>query len=116
MLVVWVRARAAATATALLLVLSTPLGQAHEAASGWPYPWECCSSMDCWEAGTGRPEPDPIPSPGGWKLSDGTVVPFHLARPSPDGRFYVCRRGGQRTGTVIRPYERPACLWVPTDG
>src|SRR5829696_7247565 len=61
-------------------------------------PLGCCSSMDCWEAGTGGPEPDPIPSPGGWKLSDGAVVPFHLARSSPDGRFHVCRKGGQLTG------------------
>ena len=103
-------------AAVLLLLLTMPLGRAHDAGSGWPYPWECCSSMDCWEAGTGGPEPDPIPSPGGWKLSDGAVVPFHLARSSPDGRFHVCRRGGQLTGTVITPHERPACLWVPTNG
>ena len=82
-------------AATLFLVLTTPLGYAHDAGSGWSYPWECCSSMDCWEVGMGGPEPDPIPSPGGWKLSDGAVVPFHLARSSPDGRFHVCRRGGQ---------------------
>ena len=106
----------AVAAAVLLLVLTTPLGYAHDANSGWSYPWECCSSMDCWEVGMGGPELDPIPSPGGWKLSDGAVVPFHLARSSPDGRFHVCRRGGQPTGAVITPYERPACLWVPADG
>jgi hypothetical protein len=103
-------------AAALLFVLPIPLGQAHEAASGWSYPWECCSATDCWEVGTGGPEPDPVPSPGGWKLADGTVVPFHLARASPDGRFHLCRKGGQPTGAVIRPHERPACLWVPAGG
>jgi hypothetical protein len=103
-------------AAVLLLILMPPLGHAHEADSGWSYPWECCSSMDCSEIGTGQPEPDPVRSPGGWQLSDGTVVPFHLARSSPDGRFHVCRRGGQSKGPVIRPHERPACLWVPSEG
>ena len=107
--------RALATA-AIVAVLPIPLGQAHEAASGWAYPWECCSATDCRETGAGGSEPDPVPSPGGWKLADGTVVPFHLARSSPDGRFHVCRRGGQPKGPVIRPHERPACLWVPSEG
>ena len=105
-----------AVAAVLLLIFMPLLGRAHEADSGWSYPWECCSSMDCSEIGTGQPEPDPVRSPGGWQLSDGTVVPFHLARSSRDGRFHVCRRGRQPKGPVIRPHERPACLWAPSEG
>ena len=104
------------SAAALLLAAVTPLGHAHEANSGWTYPRECCGAADCWEAGTGRPEPDPVPSLSGWRLSDGTVVPFYLARPSPDGRFHLCRWGGDPAGALVEPSERPACLWVPTEG
>ena len=53
-----------AVAPVLLLILMPLLGRAHEADSGWSYPWEWCSSMDCSEIGTGQPEPDPVRSPG----------------------------------------------------
>src|SRR4051795_12323989 len=32
---------------------------------------------------------------------------------SPPQAPRVCRKGGQPTGAVIRPHERPACRWVP---
>ena len=104
------------SAAVLLLVLLPPLEDAHEAKSGWAYPRECCSERDCTETGAGRMEADPVPSPSGWRLSDGTVVPFHLARPSPDGRFHVCRRSGETVGEIIKPVDGPVCLWVPADG
>ena len=90
----------------------TGLAHTHEAASGWSYPLECCSSTDCWETSS-RTETDPVPTPAGWQLQDGSIVPFNMTRSSPDGAFHVCRRGGQVTGAVIRPVKRPACLWVP---
>lgn len=82
------------------------------------YPWECCSDRDCWPTGTGRDarEPDPVAGPGGWRLSDGTIVPYAAARPSPDGRFHVCRSGGSLSGALIVPGGRPPCLWVPPSG
>jgi len=99
-------------ATVLPLLLWSQLGHAHEAASGWSYPVECCSSTDCWETSS-KTEKDPVPTSAGWQLQDGSIIPFNMARPSPDGAFHVCRRGGQPTGAVIRPYRSPACLWVP---
>ena len=95
-----------------LYIGSTQLGRAHEAASGWTYPWECCSSTDCWET-SNTTEKDPVATAAGWQLQDGSIVPFNMTRPSPDGAFHVCRRGGQLNGAVIRPNKRPACLWVP---
>lgn len=86
---------------------------AHETGTGWEYPRECCSSTDCWETGAGKMEPDPQPVPGGWRVSTGEVIPFHKARPSPDGRFHVCRRGAAMEGEVIKPFDSPSCLWVP---
>jgi hypothetical protein len=82
------------------------------------YPWECCSSTDCWMTGTrddgqAMVEPDPQPTRDGWLLYDGTLIPFANARPSPDGRFHVCRQGGAASGAVIRPSGTAPCLWVP---
>lgn len=77
------------------------------------YPWECCHDEDCWQMGAGGREPDPEFTRDGWRLSDGTIVPFSAARPSPDGRFHVCRQGGAASGAVIRPSGAPVCLWVP---
>jgi hypothetical protein len=82
------------------------------------YPWECCSSQDCWPTGTGADarEPDPVAGPGGWRLFDGTIVPYAATRPSPDGRFHVCRHGGRLAGGLITPHDKPPCLWVPPNG
>lgn len=99
----------------LALALLAQPGVAHEAPTGWPYPLECCSGEDCRETGPNT-EPDPIMVPTGWQLVDGTVIAFAEARPSPDGRFHTCRRGGKTTGAVIRPEGRKVCLWVPSFG
>jgi hypothetical protein len=79
------------------------------------YPWECCHDQDCWPMGAGADakEPEPVVTPAGWRLHDGAVVAFAATRPSPDGRFYVCRQQGASTGAVIRPEGRPVCLFVP---
>ncbi len=62
-------------------------------------------------------EPEPVATEGGWRLFDGTVIPYANARPSPDGRFHVCRRGGAANGAVIVPGSQknpqPPCLWAP---
>jgi len=82
------------------------------------YPWECCSSQDCWPMGADADarEPDPVATPADWRLHDGTVVPYAAARPSPDGRFHVCRQGGRRDGALITPQAEPPCLWAPVPG
>ena len=107
------RHAAVLTITILLYICSSPLGRAHDAASGWSYPWECCSSTDCWETSSAT-EKDPLATAAGWQLQDGSIVPFNLTRPSPDGAFHVCRRGGQLNGPLITPSGGPACLWVPS--
>lgn len=100
-------------ALAFLLLIGPAL--AHHAKSGWPYPWECCSDKDCWMMGDDADshEPEPRFDAGFWVLHDGYRIADRDARPSPDGRFHVCRSGGHRNGGVIMPGGRPPCLWVP---
>lgn len=98
---------ASVLATALLTLLAVA-ALAHSF-----YPWECCHDQDCWPTGEPGREPDPTFTPRGWKLFDGTIVPFNQARPSPDGKFHVCRRGGQANGDLIVPDGKPPCLWAP---
>lgn len=95
----------------VVLVVATAMARAHE----W-YPHDCCSDRDCWPTGVGEREPDPVATREGWRLSDGIIVPYNQARPSPDGRFHVCRSGGRTDGAVIQPYQQPPCLWVPQGG
>lgn len=98
-------------AAAIIGVLAIcPGATAHE----W-YPLECCSDRDCWIAGEGGAEPEPRAGPSGYVLHDGTLIPYHEARPSPDGRYHVCRHGGSLLGRIIRTDGRP-CLWVPQQG
>jgi hypothetical protein len=96
---------------AVALALLTAPARAHS----W-YPFECCSDRDCWPMGEGGREPEPVAGPGGWRLASGEVVAYREARPSPDGRFHVCRRAGQADGALIAPVGRPACLFVPPTG
>lgn len=82
------------------------------------YSYECCSDRDCWPMGTDADakEPEPQIEPGGYRLRDGRFVPQAETRPSPDGRFHVCRQSGALTGPMITPAGRPVCLWVPVPG
>jgi hypothetical protein len=79
-------------------------------AHSW-YPYECCSERDCFPV----PVHDVRVVPGGWTLSDGTMVRQDEARPSPDGRFHVCRSQDGK-GALIRMYSKPACFWAPVLG
>ncbi len=105
--------RAAPIALALLALASCGPAVAHS----W-YPYDCCSDRDCWPMGLDADarEPEPAIVPGGYRLRDGTFVPEHQTRPSRDGRFHVCRRAGQADGAMIRPADKPACLFVPQRG
>lgn len=79
------------------------------------YPWECCSDRDCWPAGAfdDAKEPEPVADGEDWVLFDGARVKQRAARPSPDGRFHVCRRGGDRAGAVIVASDGRPCFWAP---
>lgn len=80
------------------------------------FPMECCGpDRDCWTMGADADarEPDPSLVSGGYLTFDGQFVPESETRPSPDGRFHICRRGGAVTGQVIWPEKRPICMWAP---
>lgn len=82
------------------------------------YPRECCHDKDCYPTGEDKDptEPDPIIIPGGFKLFDGTVIMENNARPSPDGRYHVCRHGGLKTNPVIKTSDGRFCAWYPVNG
>ncbi|MFH6783322.1 MULTISPECIES: hypothetical protein [Methylobacterium] len=51
------------------------------------YPYECCSDQDC------EPISDAVEVPGGYR-THGIFVPLDKVRPSQDGRYHWCHRGG----------------------
>ena len=98
----------AALAAASASILASPV-RAHEAPTGWKYPWACCSNMDCKEiqsnAVSERPE--------GYVIqSTGEVVAYadRRVRNSPDGEYHWCaHQAGLDAGHTI-------CLFVPPKG
>jgi hypothetical protein len=95
----------------LLAALSIPFATlAHNAPSGWAYPYECCSDKDCEVLPLERVTVEP----DGYHLPNGAVVAHNKIRYSPDGRYHWCRYGG--TGSLIRPSGQQVCLWVPGGG
>lgn len=78
---------------------------AHDAPSGWNYPFACCSGFDC------RPVEARVISerPEGYVIgSTGEVVAYsdRRVRNSPDGEFHWCSVAGKSDGRTI-------CLFVP---
>ena len=86
----------AAFASALALL---PLAvHAHKAPSGWSYPVQCCSGIDCNEI----PASTVKETPHGYQVTlkprdhvmvnapFSTVVPYAAARPAPDGAYHIC--------------------------
>ena len=96
---------ATAVAAALMwLAFPKPAG-AHDAPTGWSYPFACCSGYDCREVDDAavqeRPEGYVIVATGEVIAMISTKV-----RHSPDGRFHWCSVGGRPDGQTI-------CLFVP---
>ena len=91
---------------AVAMVLSR--ANAHD----W-YPWQCCSSSDCWPAPGKEPQPKLVGTK--YVLFDGTEVPERDAKPSPDENFHVCRKGGTIQGELIYADGKP-CFWAPVSG
>ena len=89
--------------------LSCLTGAAHEAPSGWSYPWACCSDKDCREVAQSAIEE----GPQGYVISDtGELIPYRDSRvkDSPDGEFHRCaHKAGLDAGHTI-------CLFVPPRG
>ncbi|WP_186418602.1 hypothetical protein [Bosea sp. CS1GBMeth4] len=87
---------------AMLLAAGASDTRAHRAASGWDYPFECCSEADCAriEAAAVRETPSGVVvtiAPGGhpmWPTERRQPavldIPYGKARLSPDGFFHLC--------------------------
>lgn len=92
----------------LFLTLFWLAGRAwgHEAPSGWTYPSECCSTVDCFPLRDGEVRA----VPGGWEVkATGEVWPAEKTRESPDGQFHRCSEGGKADGKTL-------CLFAPPFG
>ena len=107
-----------ASARSLLLLSLLPLlvilelhgpASAHEAPTGWKYPWACCSNMDCKEVQSSAV----LEKPEGYVIqSTGEVVGYSDKRvkDSPDGEYHWCaHQAGLNAGHTI-------CLFVPPKG
>lgn len=100
-------AKAALACGAALCALAVPTtpAMAHDAPSGWPYPYECCTGIDC------RPIKASQIRPGhdGYLIrTSGEIVVYSDARvrKSPDDDYHWCSNGGRDNGRTI-------CLFVP---
>ena len=98
----------------VLMVIATMLALAGAALAQMRYPGECCGEYDCFN--------EPVAAdlvqrtPDGWLLKkEQRVIPFAMARRSPDDRFHICRNEMGK-GQIIIPHGRPACLWAPEAG
>jgi hypothetical protein len=101
---------------ALALLCAVPLGTfpplraaAHDAPTGWSYPWSCCSNQDCRAVSHEAIEE----GPDGYVVTvTGELVPYRDRRvkESPDGEFPWCaHKAGLDEGHTI-------CLFVPPRG
>lgn len=93
-------------AALLFAVAGANPASAHDAKSGWSYPFACCSGYDCREVSdkaiSERPE--------GYVINNtGEVVTYQDARVknSPDGEFHWCSVAGANDSKTI-------CLFVPS--
>jgi len=87
-----------------ILVKACSQAHAHDAPSGWKYPFACCSGVDC------RPVDKTWINmqPDGYHLPTGEVVPFSSSklRSSPDGLYHWCTKYGKDDTDTN-------CLFVP---
>ena len=95
----------------LLLATLGLLGpaRAHDAPTGWKYPWACCASLDCQQVKSSAIEEK---AEGYIIQSTGEVVGYRDKRvkDSPDGEYHWCaHRAGNDAGHTI-------CLFVPPKG
>lgn len=87
-----------------ILAMPTP-AKAHQAPSGWQYPYECCSDHDCYQIT--RDDIEIVDDGYLIKASrDHQIVPFSRAKASPDGGWHRCSVGGD-------PEAWTLCLFVP---
>ncbi len=81
---------------------------AHDAPTGWKYPWACCANQDCKQM-TGQIAEV---REGYIVLPTSEIVPYadKRVKDSPDGEYHWCRHlAGVDKGRTI-------CLFVPPKG
>lgn len=95
----------------LALIGSGSKAHAHDAPTGWTYPWSCCSSMDCQQVANPRVHE----TPNGYVVDGATdAAPIAYAdkrvKDSPDGDYHWCaHQAGVDAGKTI-------CLFRPPKG
>ena len=101
--IIWLAIWAFITALAFVLAYAEP-APAHQAPSGWSYPWECCSGMDCAPVEADAVQTTPqgyfvTIMPGThpqWPASQTRpitfLIPYAKGRASPDGHYHICFR------------------------
>jgi hypothetical protein len=92
-------------AALLAFSISFMPASAHEAKSGWRYPYACCSDQDCREV-TGKAISE---RPEGYVIaSTGELIGYNdrRLRVSPDGLYHWCSVAGASNTRTI-------CLFVP---
>lgn len=86
----------------------------HEAASGWAYPFECCSGDDCYEIEASEVQPNRDGSYTILKSSEVFFPPNDAGgknfRWSPDGHFHRCTYSKKNDST------QTICLFIPQPG
>jgi hypothetical protein len=92
----------ASVSVTLILAAGATKTRSHEAASGWDYPFECCSGADC-----ARIDPEAVVErPSGYIVTIAPghhpiwaterrkplvlEIPYQKARLSPDGHWHLC--------------------------
>jgi hypothetical protein len=97
-----------AAAIAFIAVLATGKAWTHQAPTGWSYPANCCSGVDCREV----PDADIIEGARGYEIrKTHELIPMTdpKVKMSPDSRFHWCSVGGLDDSRTI-------CLFVPGRG
>jgi hypothetical protein len=92
------------TRVLFLSALLSSSALAHDAPTGWSYPFQCCSNQDCREV----PDASVKETPSGYLASNGETIPYADKRikDSPDGKFHLCTIAGWEDGRAL-------CLFVP---
>jgi hypothetical protein len=84
---------------------------AHDAPSGWTYPWSCCSNMDCQQISKPGDAGVKETSDGYVVKSTGEVIAYgdKRVKASPDGEYHWC---AHPTGLDRTPLPVRAAGWL----
>jgi len=87
----------------IAFLLTASSAYSHQAPSGWSYPYNCCSQVDC------RQIPDDWvkETPAGYVLKSGEVIEYtdKRVKNSPDGLTHWCTVAGKDDGRTICLYR-----------